>query len=136
MERKITNKLISDFEVYLIQEEKSPSTIEKYIRDIKAFFELSFGRKLTKEEELTIFAPFIKGDDARSSGAGAGLGLAISNLVVEKHGGRLYIDDNIEGYTKGFVINLKKSWYWKQKEYSTYVAHKKKSSLNFGHLQF
>ena len=67
------------------------------------------GRKLTKEEELTIFAPFIKGDDARSSGAGAGLGLAISNLVVEKHGGRLYIDDNIEGYTKGFVINLKKS---------------------------
>ena len=52
MERKITNKLISDFEVYLIQEEKSASTIEKYIRDIKAFFKWSFGRKLTKNVVL------------------------------------------------------------------------------------
>ena len=37
MERKITSKLISDFNLYLIQEEKADSTIEKYIRDVKDF---------------------------------------------------------------------------------------------------
>lgn len=49
MGRKITEKLISDFKLYLIQDEKAPSTIEKYIRDISAFYEWSFEKKLTKE---------------------------------------------------------------------------------------
>ncbi len=62
------------------------------------------GKVIHKEKATTLFDPFSKGDEARSSGTGTGLGLAISNLVVKKHGGRLYIDDNIEGYTKGFVI--------------------------------
>ena len=67
------------------------------------------GKAIDKEEAGTLFHAFAKGDEARSGGKGTGLGLAISNLVVEKHGGRLYIDDSIEGYTKGFVICLKRS---------------------------
>lgn len=35
--RKITNKLIQKFKCYLINEEKSSSTIDKYIRDITVF---------------------------------------------------------------------------------------------------
>lgn len=35
--RKITGELISDFKTYLINEEKSIATIEKYLRDITAF---------------------------------------------------------------------------------------------------
>ncbi len=35
--KKITNKLISDFKTYLMDEEKSIATIDKYIRDITAF---------------------------------------------------------------------------------------------------
>lgn len=66
------------------------------------------GDVINKEVATTIFEPFAKGDEARSGGKGTGLGLAISNLIVEKHGGRLYIDDSIEGYTKGFVICLKR----------------------------
>ena len=65
------------------------------------------GDVINKEVATTIFEPFAKGDEARSGGKGTGLGLAISNLVVEKHGGKLYIDDCIEGYTKGFVICIK-----------------------------
>lgn len=64
MERKITDKLINEFRLYLIREEKAPSTIEKYIRDIRAFFEWSYGKNLTKETVLeyksnimTRFAP-------------------------------------------------------------------------------
>ena len=52
MERKITNELLNNFKTYLMQEEKAPSTIEKYIRDVRAFFEWSQGKKLTKETVL------------------------------------------------------------------------------------
>lgn len=52
MERKITSKLISDFNLYLIQEEKADSTIEKYIRDVKAFYKWSREKILTKETVL------------------------------------------------------------------------------------
>ncbi len=37
--RKITNELIQKFKEYLIDEEKSASTLDKYIRDITAFME-------------------------------------------------------------------------------------------------
>ena len=36
--RKMTANLIKQFENYLLNEEKSDNTIEKYIRDISAFF--------------------------------------------------------------------------------------------------
>ena len=62
------------------------------------------GTAISKEEAGTLFEPFAKGDEARSGGKGTGLGLAIASLVAEKHGGRLYMDDSVDGYTKGFVI--------------------------------
>ena len=37
--KKITKQLIEKFEVYLINEEKSSATLEKYIRDVVAFME-------------------------------------------------------------------------------------------------
>lgn len=36
--KKITEKTISEFKQYLIDEEKSKSTIEKYVRDVEAFY--------------------------------------------------------------------------------------------------
>ena len=47
--RKITNELIHSFKEYLIEEEKSENTIEKYIRDIKAFAVYMNGAEITKE---------------------------------------------------------------------------------------
>ena len=46
--RKITNELIHSFENYLIQEEKSKNTIEKYIRDITFFMKWLCGKEVTK----------------------------------------------------------------------------------------
>ncbi len=37
--RKITNELIRKFKEYLINEETSSSTLDKYIRDITVFME-------------------------------------------------------------------------------------------------
>ena len=46
--RKITNELIHSFKNYLIEEEKSENTIEKYIRDITFFVTWLCGQEVTK----------------------------------------------------------------------------------------
>ncbi len=50
--KKITEKLIKNFRNYLISEEKSDSTLEKYIRDIYAFFAWLGGRWIDKQTVL------------------------------------------------------------------------------------
>ena len=46
--RKITDELIEIFKNYLIEEEKSENTIEKYIRDITFFMAWLRGQEVTK----------------------------------------------------------------------------------------
>ena len=46
--KKITKQLIEKFKTYLIDEEKSSATIEKYIRDVVAFMEWISGTALDK----------------------------------------------------------------------------------------
>lgn len=54
-----------------------------------------------------IFEPFARGDKARSSKGGSGLGLGISQKIVEMHGGKLLLNQRFgEGYTKAFQIRL------------------------------
>lgn len=64
------------------------------------------GEDIDAEMKKTIFNPFICGDESRNSKEGSGLGLAITKKIVEKHGGKIYIDSNIVGYTKAFIIKL------------------------------
>ena len=45
---KITKRTIEEYKNYLVEEEKSSVTIEKYIRDINAFVDWSDGREITK----------------------------------------------------------------------------------------
>lgn len=48
-ERFITAKAIAEFRKYLISEEKSEITVEKYIRDVKAFAAYAKNNAVTKE---------------------------------------------------------------------------------------
>ena len=50
--RKITNELIENFKIDLIEEEKAQATIEKYIRDILAFVGWLSGRTVEKQTVL------------------------------------------------------------------------------------
>lgn len=50
--RNITKKHIEDFHLYLINEEKSGATIEKYIRDIQSFLNWLDGSEFDKVDVL------------------------------------------------------------------------------------
>lgn len=50
--KKITIKLVNSFKSHLTNEEKSMLTVEKYIRDISAFFEWSEGKRINKATVL------------------------------------------------------------------------------------
>ena len=47
--RVITEEAIQQFKTSLIQEEKSPATVEKYLRDVRAFVRFCGGTAITKE---------------------------------------------------------------------------------------
>ena len=53
--RIITESIISNFKIYLQNEEKSSNTIEKYIRDVKAFAVYTNNLDVTKEMVIVIF---------------------------------------------------------------------------------
>lgn len=48
-EKTLTQNRIRRFQHYLIREEKSPATMEKYLRDVNAFSRFASGRPITKE---------------------------------------------------------------------------------------
>ena len=50
--RKITDAQIQTFQDYLIKEEKSVATVEKYLRDVRAFFAYTRTKNITKEEVM------------------------------------------------------------------------------------
>lgn len=48
----ITNELMENFMLYLIEEERSKNTVEKYIRDVRAFYECIGNKELQKSDIL------------------------------------------------------------------------------------
>ena len=50
--RKLTEKHLSDFRAYLVEEEKSKSTVDKYLRDLKAFYAFFGNRRIEKADVL------------------------------------------------------------------------------------
>lgn len=62
------------------------------------------GEKISTAVEENMFQPFVKGDDSRKSGKGSGLGLSLSQKIMEKHGGKLVYLKEFPGYTKAFSI--------------------------------
>lgn len=50
--RIIREQNINEFHTWLIQEEKSAATVEKYLRDVRAFFAFTGEKEITKERVL------------------------------------------------------------------------------------
>lgn len=65
------------------------------------------GEQIAEELAEHIFEPFSRGDKARSTRGGSGLGLSIASKIVQMHGGKLILNrDYGHGYTKAFQIIL------------------------------
>ena len=50
--RIITKEIIEDFQNHLVKEEKSPATVEKYLRDVYSFCEYIKNQTITKENVI------------------------------------------------------------------------------------
>lgn len=51
-EHKLTQEHMIEFEKHLIMQEKSTATVEKYLRDVRAFFVYVGTSKVTKEQVI------------------------------------------------------------------------------------
>jgi len=65
------------------------------------------GQPIPEELVPSLFTPFVCGSASRTSGTGSGLGLAVAARVAEKHGAKLSYRTDIQGYSKGFVFEIK-----------------------------
>ena len=63
------------------------------------------GKKIEGAAEK-LFDPFVRGDSARSSGTGSGLGLSIARSVADMHGWELTLVQPWEDYTKAFIMKV------------------------------
>lgn len=60
------------------------------------------GPGIADQVKETVFEPFVRGDRARRSDGGSGLGLSIAKGAVERHDGRIWLDPE----AKGTVIHI------------------------------
>ena len=60
MMKTVTQEAMMKFENYLINEEKASATLEKYMRDIKAFFEWTSGAAIDKRKVLAYKAYLVE----------------------------------------------------------------------------
>lgn len=60
MTRTITNSMIGDFESYLRSDEKSDNTVEKYLRDVRAFAVFAESREISKSVVMEFKASLVE----------------------------------------------------------------------------
>ena len=67
MNRIITNSIIGDFESYLRSDEKSDNTIEKYLRDVRAFCMFVESREISKTVVMEFKASLVENYEVTSA---------------------------------------------------------------------
>lgn len=66
------------------------------------------GVGISEQMREKVFEAFVRGDGARKSDGGTGLGLTIARHIAEKHGGRLTLEAGEGGVVTQFVLVLPK----------------------------
>src|SRR5690606_33227832 len=75
---------------------------------ILAFSVIDSGIGIPREQQASLFEPFVQGKEGRSQHGGTGLGLAVCRRLVEAMGGSIWMDSAPgEGTTVSFALPLK-----------------------------
>lgn len=84
-------------------------SIENCFKKVKLIIGDS-GNKINEKLARNIFEPFVTNDTSRNtSNKNRGLGLSIAKKIVEKHNGKIFLNqNNTELYNKSFIIELNK----------------------------
>jgi signal transduction histidine kinase len=64
------------------------------------------GTGISENITQTLFEPFVRGDKNRVNDSGSGLGLAITKKIIEKHGGKVYLDSRPSRGKTNFIMEL------------------------------
>lgn len=64
------------------------------------------GTGIGEDIAQTLFEPFVRGDKNRVNDSGSGLGLAITKKIIEKHGGKVFLDTGPHRGKTNFIIEL------------------------------
>ena len=79
-------------------------------RLIPGYLEISLqddGIGMTPEQQIYLFEPFYRADTSNTAVGGAGLGLAISKMIVEQHNGKIWLESKEgDGTTAYFTLPL------------------------------
>ena len=67
MSRIITNSMIGDFESHLRSDEKSDNTIEKYLRDVRAFSTFTEAKEISKSVVMEFKASLVENYEITSA---------------------------------------------------------------------
>jgi two-component system, OmpR family, clock-associated histidine kinase SasA len=68
------------------------------------------GIGIAKENQAKLFSSYYRIEDGRHYAAGLGLGLALCKVIVELHGGKIWVESEIDkGSTFGFSLPLRKA---------------------------
>ncbi len=61
---------------------------------------------LSEQERSRLFEPYYRGDNPSRLATGLGLGLAISKQIIERHGGRLWVESHSDGNVFYFSLPI------------------------------
>ncbi|MFH0874551.1 MAG: ATP-binding protein [archaeon] len=92
--------------------------VEFYARENGEFMEIRVkdnGIGIEQEHIKKLFQEFYKVDSARNPKSGTGLGLSICKRLVEKHGGKIWVESEGKGKGTSIIFSLKISKYIKDK---------------------
>jgi signal transduction histidine kinase len=64
---------------------------------------------MTKEQLERLFDEFYKADESRHDFDSSGLGMSIAKRIVEKHGGRIWVESDGIGKGSTFYFTLPKN---------------------------
>ncbi|GAA4791160.1 hypothetical protein GCM10023231_18870 [Olivibacter ginsenosidimutans] len=89
------------------------STIHIYLSRLSDFIKVAitdYGLGVDFQYQKKIFETFYRVDDIQKQYPGIGIGLYVSNQIIKKHGGTLWVESSIgEGATFSFTLPLKRN---------------------------